>query len=270
MQQVDDRARPQRRELGLRVVSGLILAAVGLGALVLGGPAFNGLCSVGAGMMVWELSRLVRPDVPQRLAAACGTLAAGAIMVAASLDSNAAITWLLPGVAALAAGVAVRRGGFLMAVFGAAILYAALVLAELRDQQGMAAAAWLVLLVAATDTAAYLGGKSIGGPRLAPAISPGKRWSGAVAGCVAAVLVTAAFAGSLSLTVVGLGLALSFASQLGDLAESWIKRRAGVKDSSSVIPGHGGVLDRFDGLAGACGLFGVLELFRVADRVGVA
>lgn len=270
MRQVDDRPRPQRRELRLRVVSGLILAAVGFGALVLGGAAFNGLCAVGAGMMMWELSRLVRPDVPQRLAAACGAWTACAVMVAASLDANTAITWLLPGAAALVAAAAVRRGGLLMAAFGAAILYAALILAELRDQHGLAAAAWLVLLVAATDTTAYVCGKSIGGPRLAPGISPGKRWSGAVAGCIAAVLVTAGFAGSLSATVVGFGLALSVASQLGDLAESWIKRRAGVKDSSSVIPGHGGVMDRFDGLAGACGLFGVLELFRVADRVGVA
>lgn len=243
---------------------------MGLGALVLGGPAFNGLCAIGAGMMVWELSRLVRPGVPQPLAAACGTLAGCAVMVAASLDANTAIAWLLPGAAALVAAAGVRRGGLLMAVFGAAVLYAALVLAELRDQHGMAAAAWLILLVAATDTAAFVFGKSIGGPRMAPRISPGKRWSGAAAGCVAAVLVTAGFAGSLSAAAVVLGLALSVASQLGDLAESWIKRRAGVKDSSNVIPGHGGVLDRFDGMAGACGLFGVLELFRVAGRVGVA
>ena len=267
---MDDRHRPQRRELGLRVVSGLILAAVGLGALVLGGPAFSGLCAIGAGMMVWELSRLVRPEVPQPLAVACGALAACAVVAAASLDASTALTWLLLGVAALVAAAAVRRGGLLMAVLGAAVLYAALVLAELRDQHGIAAAAWLVILVAATDTAAYVFGKLIGGPRMAPEISPGKRWSGAVAGCIAAVLVTAGFAGSLSAAAVGLGLALSVASQLGDLAESWIKRRAGVKDSSAVIPGHGGVLDRFDGLAGACGLFGVLELFRVAGRVGVA
>ena len=266
---MDDGDRPQRRELGLRVVSGLILAAVGLVALALGGPVCNGLCAVGAGMMLWELSRLVRHDVPPRLAAACGALAACAVMVAASIEASTAIAWLVPGAAALIAAVAVRRGNVLMAVFGAAILYGALVLAELRAQHGMAAAAWLVLLVAATDTAAYVGGKSVGGPRMAPGISPGKRWNGAAAGCIAAVLVTAAFSGSLTAMVVGVGLALSVASQLGDLAESWIKRRAGVKDSSAVIPGHGGVLDRFDGLTGACGLFGVLELFRVADRVGV-
>ncbi len=269
VRQVGNGSRLRLRELKLRLVSGLILATIGFSALALGGLAFDCLCALGAGLMMWELSRLFWPDVPRGLAVAIGVLALAAVLTAASLGADMVAAWLVLIFAAVAAAAAMRRGKVLMAVFGIVILLSALVLAELRAQQGMVAAAWLVLLVVATDTAAYVCGKVVGGPRLAPSLSPGKRWSGAAGGVVAAVLITIAFAGSFSLGIVIFGLTLSVASQFGDLAESWIKRRAGVKDSSALIPGHGGVLDRFDGLVGACGFFGVLEMFRVAARVGI-
>jgi phosphatidate cytidylyltransferase len=114
-------------------------------------------------------------------------------------------------------------------------------------------AAMMVLVVVVTDIAGYFAGRIIGGPKFWPAVSPKKTWSGTVAGWLSAAVVGLIF---LAISTAGIDLiwissVLAFASQLGDIAESAIKRRAGVKDSSNLIPGHGGLMDRFDGLLGA-------------------
>ena len=104
----------------------------------------------------------------------------------------------------------------------------------------------------ASDVLGYFAGRMLGGPKFWPAISPKKTWSGTVAGWVGAALVGVCFAlaGS-SWLLVPLSAVVAFAGQMGDILESWVKRRAGVKDASNLIPGHGGVLDRFDALIGA-------------------
>ena len=112
---------------------------------------------------------------------------------------------------------------------------------------------WLVLVVIATDVAGYFAGRFIGGPKFWPRVSPKKTWSGTLGGWFAAMLIGLVF---LTFTNAGkdlpwISMLLSLASQMGDVAESAIKRRMGVKDSSSLLPGHGGLLDRFDGLLGA-------------------
>ena len=110
----------------------------------------------------------------------------------------------------------------------------------------------LLAIVCAADIGAYVSGRAVGGPRLAPRISPGKTWSGTIGGLLAAMaagLTAAAIWSHGALwSGAGLGLLLGIASQCGDLAESWVKRRCGVKDSGRLIPGHGGVLDRLDGV----------------------
>ena len=112
---------------------------------------------------------------------------------------------------------------------------------------------WLILVVVATDIAGYFAGRALGGPKFWPAISPKKTWSGTAAGWISAAVVGLIF---LLITDAGRDLiwisaAVAFASQMGDIAESAVKRRCGVKDSSNLIPGHGGLFDRFDGLLGA-------------------
>jgi phosphatidate cytidylyltransferase len=112
---------------------------------------------------------------------------------------------------------------------------------------------FLVLVIWASDIGAYLIGRLVGGPKLAPAISPGKTWSGAVGGLIAAGLVGSGVAlwagGRLPLPHgVAIAVVLGAASQIGDLLESWFKRHFGVKDSGRSIPGHGGLLDRLDGM----------------------
>jgi phosphatidate cytidylyltransferase len=109
---------------------------------------------------------------------------------------------------------------------------------------------WLMLVTWATDICAYFAGRAIGGPKLAPLVSPNKTWAGLGGGVAGALIVGAAAAygfGLESLFLV-LGAPMAVVAQLGDLYESWVKRRAGAKDSSNLIPGHGGVLDRLDGL----------------------
>jgi phosphatidate cytidylyltransferase len=113
---------------------------------------------------------------------------------------------------------------------------------------------WLLAVVWATDIGAYAAGRSLGGPRLAPRISPNKTWAGLIGGVSCAALVTlaaAALTGSPWPLLVATSVGLAVVAQLGDLAESYAKRHFGVKDSSGLIPGHGGLLDRLDGLLAA-------------------
>ena len=137
-------------------------------------------------------------------------------------------------------------GGFLYA------LVAALALLWIRDRadNGIALVMWVFLIVWATDVGAYFAGRSIGGPKLAPAISPNKTWAGFYGGVAAATLFGGLWAYLTGLALVFMLLAplFSVAAQGGDLFESWMKRRAGIKDSGNLLPGHGGVFDRLDGL----------------------
>jgi phosphatidate cytidylyltransferase len=128
---------------------------------------------------------------------------------------------------------------------------------------GRATAFWLLALVWVNDTAAYAAGRLIGGPRLAPRISPNKTWAGFWGGVLAAAAtgwIAAVLAGGSPLALAGVSLVLAVAAQLGDLAESLAKRHFGVKDSSQLIPGHGGLLDRVDGLLAAAGTAALITL----------
>ncbi len=137
--------------------------------------------------------------------------------------------------------------------FGYAVLimlcgYGAIIL---RHRAGIDVILWLVLIVVASDMLGYFAGRIFGGPKFWPRISPKKTWSGTVAGWIGAALVGLGFilAGHGDWTLLLLSPLIAFAGQMGDIAESWIKRRSGVKDSSNLLPGHGGVMDRFDALA---------------------
>ena len=143
-----------------------------------------------------------------------------------------------------------------------AIMLAGYGLIELRTLGGTQVILWLVAVVVASDVLGYFAGRMLGGPKFWPAISPKKTWSGTVAGWIGAGLVglVLVLAADASWLLVPVSALVAFAGQLGDIAESWVKRRAGVKDASNLIPGHGGVLDRFDALIGAVVLVMALGL----------
>ena len=150
--------------------------------------------------------------------------------------------------------------------------FAAIALAFLRgdDGAGLRSMLFLFAVVWATDIAAYAVGRTLGGPKLAPSISPGKTWSGAIGGAVAGIaagLGTAALAGiGITGLLAATALLLTIVSQAGDLFESAVKRHFGVKDSSNVIPGHGGLLDRLDGFVAAIVIAAAIGLLRSDDR----
>jgi phosphatidate cytidylyltransferase len=235
-------------DLGPRILSALAMGVIGIGAVWAGGVWFATLCLIVAGLMVWELAAMIRPGWTARV---LGLAAMLAVLAAFHLPGPAALAVLaLP---ALAGAALLRREAPIFAVYAFAAMLATWGLAGFRFDYGGVWLVWLLLVVIATDIAGYFAGRLIGGPKFWPRVSPKKTWAGTVAGWVAAALIGLSFRG---FTTAGpdlpwISAALSLAAQMGDIAESAIKRRMGVKDSSRLIPGHGGVLDRFDGLLGA-------------------
>jgi phosphatidate cytidylyltransferase len=252
-------ARESFADLATRMATGAVLAVVGLAAVWAGGWWFSGLVVVIVATLVWELVRMLGGGGKRALG--LGGLAAVAILAAKLLPPGIALPVLL-AVAISGIGL-LERNRTLFVVMTTVILLAGFGLILHRDEFGLTWMLWLVLLVAATDTLGYFAGRVLGGPKFWPAVSPKKTWSGTIAGWVGAGLIGWAF---MSLTgtgveLIGISVALSMASQMGDIAESAVKRRMGVKDSSNLLPGHGGVYDRFDGLLGAAFLLVIVESF---------
>ena len=240
--------------LQLRIVSAVILAAVTLVLTWLGGLPFRLLCALIAGAIFYEWTRMCRPSP----AKAFGLLPEVLILVfIGALIAGLPAAYLLSLVAVIVVVALVAGAGRWEAAGLAYAAISGLALALLRDgdRSGLIAVLFLFAVVWATDIAAYFVGRAVGGPKLAPSISPGKTQSGALGGAVGGVVagvLLAATAGVVGLWTLGLvALVLSIVSQAGDLFESWVKRRHGRKDSGALMPGHGGVMDRVDGLVAA-------------------
>lgn len=269
--------RPGRSNLVTRILSALVLIPVVAAAIWAGRPWFDILVIFFAGMMAWEWARIsgrrrdpADPSPAARLPVGnwtpAGVILLLLVLLLLAIDrcpEMAALNWpiwlLVPGAAVLATLGAWSAHGSRALWFGLGVFYVAvpsLALLWLRDDPvtglGFETLIWILALVIATDTGAYAAGRSIGGPKLAPRISPNKTWSGLCGGILAAALVglTAALwldhASVWKLMI--LSGVLAVIEQIGDLFESAFKRRFGMKDSSHIIPGHGGVLDRVDGL----------------------
>nr|WP_306266555.1 phosphatidate cytidylyltransferase [Pararhizobium sp. IMCC3301] len=243
-----------KSNLFVRICSALVFAPLVLIAGWLGGWPFLVLVLVVSGAVSFEWLRIIIPAAtPLAIILMLGLVFASLYLIAFNpLQTAFWPVFLLFGgivVAGYALGLKLWLGaGFAYAV----LLGAALLMIRNDPSLGMTALGFIVAIVWATDIFAYLVGRTLKGPKLWPAISPGKTWSGAFGGLCAAIAASAAFYGlidAVSLTrLILTGLVLSVASQCGDLFESWIKRRFKVKDSSHLIPGHGGVMDRVDGL----------------------
>lgn len=267
-------AKPARSNLQTRVISAVVLAVVVLALTWAGGIWFR-LLAVGIGAAVfYEWATMAEAVASRRHRLFAGALA-GLVLLALALGSSAAVAIVSAVGAGLLVWIHARlagEGGWLwLAIPYAAIPAAALAFLRGSDMAGIWAMLFLFAVVWATDIFAYFVGRAIGGPKLAPSISPGKTWSGAIGGSAAAVLAgvaVASFAGpALGIEAMALAaLALSIVAQAGDLFESGVKRRFGAKDSGFLIPGHGGVMDRVDGLvAAAVALYVVGALAGGAD-----
>ncbi|MFQ5439431.1 MAG: phosphatidate cytidylyltransferase [Paracoccaceae bacterium] len=243
------RSGPSFPDLGARFFSAVFLVILGVGGIGVGGVAFLALLSLVAGLMLWELSRMAGGGAG--VSAALGMLAAATTFLAGSPAGYPAVAPVF--LAPVLGSVLLSGMRWIFLFYGGAIMAAVLGLFMLRDGGGLLVTLWLVAVVAAADIGGYFFGRILGGPKILPSISPKKTWSGTLGGWLLAAVVGALFAlnPSIGSEWIILGVLAAVFSQAGDIVESAIKRRCGVKDSSRLIPGHGGFLDRFDALVGA-------------------
>jgi len=263
--------------LGLRVASAAVLIPAAMAATWFGGWPYLVLIAIGVALLAIEWGGMSAPVAPTRVAAAV----AAAVLVAVFVGYRGHFPWAWGSILVTAAAAAVIARGVAErpadAAFG--VLYiapAALCLVWLRDIHEVMSAQgkwWMLMLFAATwsaDIGAFAVGSTLKGPKLWPKFSPNKTWSGFVGGLAAATLAATLMAAlpafDLNVYAAGaIGLAVGLATMAGDLWESALKRRFGVKDSGDLIPGHGGLLDRVDGLMFAVV---VMAALRLANQLG--
>lgn len=240
-----------KSDLAIRTASGIAMIAVALAALYFGGIPFWLLAVVASLFMMAEWSDLFGATAKHKRLAQYALSVPLALMAPASvlIEPHYFFTLGLIAGAAFFVVIVTSRPGLALGVVYCGLPALALVVLR-RQDDGLLLAIWAMALVWATDIGAYFAGRTIGGPKLAPAISPNKTWAGLIGGVLAAgvfgwALMTWA---GLAWQLAAASPALAVLAQSGDLYESALKRRAGVKDSGNILPGHGGVLDRLDGL----------------------
>jgi phosphatidate cytidylyltransferase len=257
---------PSARNLWLRVASAAVLAPLAVGSAYLGDWPFTLFWLIAAIAVWWEWVGLIEP-AGRHVVLATGACAL--ILQAILIETgHSAIAIMVIALGVLAAVVTAGRQSPLVAggiVYASALLVAPVIL-RADPVYGVAAIVMLFAVVWGTDIGGYFSGRAIGGPKLAAAISPKKTWSGAIGGTIvgvaAAVAVASVFAIPNPVMIGVIALALSVASQAGDLFESWLKRRVDAKDASGLIPGHGGVMDRLDGFIFAATVAALLGVIR--------
>ncbi len=247
-------AAAKRSSLWPRILAAAVLVPAALAAVYVGGWTLALWVTAAGVAMALEWTAIVhRERMGWRLGLHVIALAASQALLALGRADWAFASILVAAlIGNLAAQGREERGLWVvLGIVYIAVPCLALVWLRQNSPYGFESVIWLFLVVWATDSAAYIAGSVIGGPKLAPAISPSKTWAGAIAGLAAGVAATFAFAqwiGYADPKFVALGAVLSLLTQCGDLAESVLKRSFGVKDASDLIPGHGGALDRLDGM----------------------
>ena len=254
-------------DLWQRVASGAVLAAASLAAVWLGSWPFAMLVGAVAAIASWEWGRIVRgAGFDGYFGAQAVSVLLATLLSTAGYAVPASIGLVVVSIVLLV--LRLRQKDQLTGLGVAAIGLPAVCLALLRSDvlYGLEAVLFLFLVVWATDIGGFVFGRTIGGPKLWPAVSPSKTWAGALGGLLLAGIVggvaSQVLASRDGLALVFVALLLSLAAEMGDLAESALKRRFGLKDASRLIPGHGGVLDRIDGLMAAAAIATVFAMLR--------
>ena len=254
-----------------RILSAVILAPAVLALEILGTWSFALLVAAGAVLLAFEWRHLIAARSDQRAGDIAAVAAGGIALLVISLGAMGFnVTALLVALlGAVFAGLVALIAGALPFWTALGVLYLGLPLLALvwlraLPEIGVVTVLWLFFVVWATDIMAYLVGRMVGGPKLAPAISPGKTWSGLLGGMAGAAIVGAVMSFAMEpfrlLPSILLAIGLAVVAQIGDLAESALKRQAGVKDSGGLIPGHGGLFDRIDGLLFAAPVLAIVMM----------
>jgi phosphatidate cytidylyltransferase len=262
----------ESRNLSTRIIAAAVLIPLAIAIAYTGGWLWTALVTLAAVGLYIEWLMVVDAAAEKRVLATgvAALTVAGFSLAIGRID--AALVALAIGLVAVALMTPERRNWAAAGFLYAGVAEVASVLLRLDPVKGFVALIFVLLIVWVTDSGGYFAGRGIGGPKLWPRVSPKKTWAGAVGGLAASLAVACGFA-AFDLGKIGpllmLSGALSVFSQLGDLLESAVKRRFGVKDSSHIIPGHGGLMDRLDGFVAAvvvAALFGLLR--GGADGVG--
>ncbi|WP_299653304.1 phosphatidate cytidylyltransferase [uncultured Jannaschia sp.] len=245
------------QDLVPRLATAGFLFVIGGAAIWIGGVIFVVLISVCVGLMLWELATMLRCG-PKRAKLMAG-VGGGALFLAnvVPVGFGLPLLMLVP-----MAGIAfIRNHRRIMVAFSAAIVLSGLSLTQLLTTFGLPWMLWLISVVVMSDVAGYFAGRMLGGPKFWPKVSPKKTWSGTIAGWVGAALVGWIWLvwQDAGYEVIGISVALAMMAQMGDIAESAVKRKMGVKDSSQLLPGHGGLFDRFDAMLGAALMLLVID-----------
>ncbi len=238
--------------LALRIASAAVMAPAAIFVAWLGDWPFAVFWGIAAIAVLWEWTHLVvGPRYPLMLVTGTSAIAVAALIGWRHRPITAALLVALGALAATIFAPRERRFWITAGIGYAGCMMLAPMLLRSDTAYGLSAMLLLFAIVWSTDVFAYCAGRAIGGPKLAPRVSPKKTWSGAIAGTVGATLVAVVVANFLGPfdkgTIAIIALLLSIMAQFGDLFESWIKRQFGAKDASHLIPGHGGAMDRLDG-----------------------
>jgi phosphatidate cytidylyltransferase len=265
-------AEPESRNLLMRVMAALVLAPLAIAIAYAGGWLWAVLVTLATiGLYVEWLTIVGAAGASRLIVSGVGALAVAGLCLAIG-RIEAAVVVLAVGFVAVAMLSPERRNWTATGFLYAGVAEIASVLVRLDPTKGFVALMFVLLIVWVTDIGGYFAGRGIGGPKLWPRVSPKKTWAGAIGGFAASLAVACGFA-AFDLGKTGplliLSALLSVASQLGDLFESAVKRRFGVKDSSHIIPGHGGLMDRLDGFVAAVVMAAIFGFLRAgADGVG--
>ncbi|MTH80069.1 phosphatidate cytidylyltransferase [Paracoccus aestuariivivens] len=263
----------QWADLRKRFGWGSLLLVLGVALLSSSGIWMQLGVSAVVGLMMWELARLTAWRHPEfhspRHPVLIAILAGLVLLAMLELPGNwPMLLVVIPILVGMPGTHEHERLPF--AIFTAAILGAGYALVVMREVMGLPTVFWIVATVVQSDVLGYFVGRKLGGPKFWPSLSPKKTWSGTVAGWVGAfVLAGGLFGiGCSGASILLIGPMLAIAGQFGDIAESWLKRRVSAKDSSDLIPGHGGVLDRFDAMSAALLLALILMFFHILPEIG--
>jgi phosphatidate cytidylyltransferase len=251
-------------DLGTRILSAIAMIAISVAAFWLGGYWAIGFIGLGALVMLWEFHKMLRQETVRGKIDLAIMVGSAALSVVATFMFG----WIWGALALIIGAVALfKRDDQNWFWLSSGLLYigasmTAMLMIFLSPEHGLFDVFWVVSIVALTDIGGYFAGRLIGGPKLWPAVSPKKTWAGTVGGWCLAVLAGVLlgwFGPEPILRSLVISFVIAVASQLGDLLESWLKRAKNVKDASDIIPGHGGLMDRLDGVMAAALVFAFIQ-----------